>query len=481
MFSFGSESSGLKVKTQMKTNYIATLAALSVAVAGSAFGASHNDAPMIAKDPAANITDVYTFIGNRNGQKVLNLIMTVNPLSDPGNGVNYYSFDEDVLYSLHIGKPVIRNGQAVFTGDTSIRYNFRFKNNYKNRGTILSYGLGTEAGPIQTTGDARQNLLQTYSVERVQNNRSRILGRELEVAPVNVGERTTPNYYSNGQLITGATSFNELDSYTRETIHNIDGGVTVYAGQREDGFYADVPAIFDFLGVRNPGVDGFSGYNVHAIAIQVPVSEIVGNNDNGTVGVYATTSRPRVTIRGINGKDSGEWVQVGRMGNPLFNETLVALKDKDRYNMLSPRFDTSIFQTYASNCELAFLLNAVFSTNFVVNGRTDLVGIFMPDLIKVDTTTGPVPLAGQEGFSRLSFIGGDTTANGSGAQVASGWPNGRRLGDDVVDIALTAIASGPSYSSITNLGDNSSANDTEYNQVFPYAGTPFGGPTTTLH
>lgn len=450
--------------------------------ATNAFAASHNDAPLMNLDPSANITDVYSFISKTGSTKYLNVVMTVNPLSDPGNGVNYYKFDDNVQYSIHIAKPQIINGHPVFNGTTAQRYNFRFNTTYKNQNTILSYGLGTEAGAIQTTGDARQNMVQTYSVHRVTTNMTKNLAVGLKVPPVNVGERTTPNYYSGGQVISGANTEAELDSYTRETIYNLEGGVRVWAGQREDGFYADVPAIFDFLGIRNPGKDGFSGYNVHAIAMQIPVSNIVGNNDSPMVGVYATTSRGSVTVRSSqNVIHSTPWVQVSRMGNPLFNETLVALKDKDRYNMQPPIFDGSIFKKYAENCELAFLINAVFGTTFTVNNRSDLVGIFIPDLLKIDTSTGPVPLAGQSGFSRLSFIGGDTVANGAGAQVPSGWPNGRRFGDDVVDIALTAVASGPSYSSIVSLGDNTNANDSLYNNVFPYAGTPFGGPTTLLH
>ena len=167
--------------------------------------------------------------------------------------------------------------------------------------------------------------------------------------------------------------------------------------------------------------------------------------------------------------------------NPLFNETLVSLRHKDLYNETDPTVDRNTFRRYAENCELAFLANAVLGTNFQVNGRTDLVGFFIPDLIKVDTSTGPVKLAGQQGFNRLSLFGGDLVQSPfQGKAIPAGWPNGRRLGDDVVDIALTAVASGPSYSTITPVGDNVNANDASYNLVFPYAGTPFGGTTTTL-
>jgi hypothetical protein len=160
------------------------------------------------------------------------------------------------------------------------------------------------------------------------------------------------------------------------------------------------------------------------------------------------------------------------MGNPLFNEVLVALRDKDRYNRTEPTADSS-FATYARNPEVAVLINAVFGTSFQTTNRTDLAAIYIPDVLRVNTTTDPVRLTGSAGFSRLGFIGGDTTTGG----VSGGWPNGRRLGDDVLDIALTATASGPSYSAITVVGDNICANDQVYNAVFPYSATPHAGPT----
>lgn len=457
------------------------LTAIAVVAAGASLAASHNDAPLVTNDPAANITDVYSFITNGpKGQKMLNIVLTTNPLEDPGNGVNYYSFASDVMYSIHIAKA---DGQGnTFSGKPFRTYNFRFFPTYKNLDTILSYGLGTEAGPINNLGDARQNLVQKYNVFRVQGNQTvQLNAQPLLVPPVNVGPRTTPQYYdAQGNVKQGATSFDELDTYTKQALFTVGDGTRVWAGQREDGFYADVPAIFDFLGFRNPAQDGFSNFNVQSINLQVPVSEIVGNGEFPVVGVFATTSRRSIPIMG-NGQPE-KWVQVGRMGNPLFNETLVALRDKDFYNQSMPTRDAERFTKYARNCELAFLANAVLGTTFQVNNREDLVGIFIPDLLKIDTSTGPVNLAGEPGFNRLSVFGGDTVFSPfQNKQIAAGWPNGRRLGDDVVDIALTAVASGPSYSTIVSVGDNVDTNDALYNLTFPYAGTPFGGTTNGLH
>ena len=170
---------------------------------------------------------------------------------------------------------------------------------------------------------------------------------------------------------------------------------------------------------------------------------------------------------------------MNRETNPLFNEVLVALADKDNYNRTSPIVDPVEYATYALNPEIAVLINATFGTGFQITGRVDLQAVYIPDVIRVNTTTGPVPVSGDEKFNRLSFIGGDTVADENGNQIPSGWPNGRQLGDDVVDIALTAVASGPDFSTITVVGDNAAANDQVYNQTFPYAATPHAGPRNT--
>jgi hypothetical protein len=473
---------------------------------------SHSDAPLIKQDPQANLTDVYAFIGakyNDANTKVLNVVVAVHPFSDPGDGVIYERFSDDALYSIHITHPT--------TGATLQRYDFRFSDinplttpGLKNPDTILSYGLGTAAGPIITVGGPEQNYTQTYSVTRVIGATATSLGTGLGTPPPNVGGRTTPFYNDSvtGKAISGATTVSGLDSYTQQTVHSLAGGEVAFAGPREDGFYADTGAIFDLLDSRildndgdlgdglgqdGGGVDGFKGFNVLCYAIQIPVSALPSfqytapfadlanplpalGSANG-VGVYASVSRQRITLRRTNDEplNSGPWIQVNRLANPLFNEVLVALKDKDNYNRTAPTVDAALFATYALNPELAGLINFVFGTSFATSGRSDLAAVFIPDVIRVDTTTPPVALAGQGSFSRFGFAGGDTTTDGSGRVKSSGWPNGRRLGDDVVDVALTAIASGPTYSTVTVVGDNVHANDQIYNQVFPYAATPHSG------
>lgn len=488
------------------------LAAAFLACAGAgtptALASSHSDAPLIKLDPQANLTDVYAFVRQRTtGEKVLVVCVSVRPFCEPGDGVMYDAFSSDVLYSIHITDPN--------TGVEAQRFDFEFSTpsvvggNYKNTSTILRYGRGTAIGSIQTVGDAQQNFTQTYKVSRYAGSYRYYLGggtQILNVAPPNVGIKTTPLYNdANGRAVSGATSTATLDAYTQQTLYTltetqVPTGYTVFCGPREDGFYADTPGIFDLLesrildnngslgdglGQDGGGHDGFKGYNVLQYSIVIPLSSLPSYSYTGAlqpqstgVGVYASTSRQRVTYRASVGADvsQGNYVQVSRLGNPLFNEVLVALAGKDAYNRSSPVNDAATFATYAQNPEVAVLINAVFGTNFQTTGRADLQAIFIPDVIRVNTTTGPTKVAGDASFNRLSFIGGDTIANGAGTQIPAGWPNGRRFGDDVVDIALTAIASGPAFSTITVVGDNVSANDAVYNRVFPYGATPHAGP-----
>ncbi|MFN0135466.1 MAG: DUF4331 domain-containing protein [Phycisphaerae bacterium] len=470
----------------------------TLVVAGSAAAAAvasnHSDAPLIKQDPQANLTDVYAFIGRKYdnpNQKVLNVVVNCRPFSEPGDGAMYERFADDARYSIHITDPS--------TGVTNTRYDFFFTapdTGYKNVNTILQQGLGTQVGPIQDVGDARQNFTQRYNVVKVVGATETTIGTNLLIPPPNVGKNVTPFYNdASGRAVSGADTFAELDRYTQQTIHNLSDSAVSFAGSRDDSFYCDIPGIFDLLDVRildnngtladglgqdGNGFDGFKGFNVLTFAVQIPVEQLTNGSFNSPffgaqtgVGVYASISRPAMRMLAPDGTRSfgGGWVQVSRLANPFFNEGLVATVDKDRLNHTSPVDDATNFATYALNPELAALINFVYGTSFVTSGRTDLAAIFIPEVLKVNTTTDPVRLDNEPGFSRFGFVGGDTT-NG----VSSGWPNGRRFGDDVADIALTAIASGPTYSPITVVGDNVTGNDIAYHTVFPYAATPHAGP-----
>ncbi len=486
---------------------IAALFALAVAPARAS---SHMDAPLITLDPSANTTDVYAFLQKRpsDNAKVLVTSLAVYPFEEPGIGPNKYNFDDNVLYQIHLSLGTDRTA-----GLPTISYQFRFTTTYKNQGTILQSYLGV----VSDVDDANQNLTQHYTLTKVDHrtNTSTVLG--TGVVPPNNQGIATPFYNTgdNGENLAkpGVSSATALDKYTKQAISTFTAGSASYvafAGQREDGFYADVQAVFDLLQFRTGKAtfDSQAGFNVHEMVLGIPVSEL--GSDQQVVGVYATTSRQtmRVLTDGagsVGQANSGAFVQVGRQGNPLFNEGLVAIQDKDLYSRTQPSSDSTLFDKYARTPELAHLINAIIFKGQMVapeTNRTDLVGIFIPDVIKVDLSTNAARLAGgganfaanpdDTGFSRLGIFGGDTltstvqTGFFNNGTLPGGWPNGRRYGDDVLDIAVTAILSDlrdPANPKITSGDgiDNVSKNDSVFSKTFPYAGTPHNGRNHDHH
>jgi hypothetical protein len=474
----------------MVTNMKKSLLPLALlASTASLVASSHMDAPLITLDDAANLTDVYAFVSTApaNG-KYLTLGMSVYPFEDPGIGPNKFNFDDRVAYAVHVS-----TGADVAAGRKTYSYVFLFRTTYKTQATILQ----SYTGVVQNVDDAAQNLTQRYDVLeidwRMGGNGVSYLGTGI-VPPNNQG-RATPHYNQlagDGPALDGVATAAQMDRYTAQTITSLSHGLVAWAGQRDDGFYADVGATFDLLSLRNPGKDSQKGFNVHTIVVQVPVQRIGG--DMQVVGVHASTYRQQVEFRTESSDpiQFGPFVQVGRQGNPLFNEAFVAIADKDAYNRLTPETDQARFLQYALQPELAALLNAiVFAPNplpGIETNRTDLAGIFVPDLIRCDLSTPPVRLAGggaghttnpdDAGFSRLSIFGGDTLASAlQNTQVPGGWPNGRRFGDDVFDIGVSAVISDLRVSPpvIRIAGDNVDANDIAYSKVMPYAPTPHNG------
>jgi hypothetical protein len=501
----------------MKTNIHPLNRALSALLAAlmagpallgpSAMASSHMDAPLITLDPAANTTDVYAFVRMAGGQKVLVTALGVYPHEEPGIGPNKYNFDDNVLYEIHVA-----TGEDVAEGKPTYSYQFQFKTEYKTRATVLQSYLGV----VNDIGDAAQNLVQTYTITKVDHRPRKVRAKDASddkyqrlpprtvvigtgIVPPNNQGNATPFYNQgdNGEnpAKDGRATFTEFDRYTQQATMVYSNGYRAFAGQREDGFYGDIQSIFDLLKLRSPGKDSQGGFNMHLLSLVIPVSELGG--DQQVVGVYATTSRRQVRVLRERGDATGgRWVQVGRQGNPLFCEALVGIEDKDRYNRTSPEDDNVLFRKYAENPELAKLINLlVFGGNgpAIESNRTDIAGIFIPDLIKVDLSTGPVRVAGSGpghpvnpddvGFSRLSIFGNDTLTSTvqegfGGGVIPGGWPNGRRFGDDVVDIAVSALISdlrGPLVIRVADGVDGVSANDSGYNKVFPYGGTPHNG------
>ena len=284
----------------------------------------------------------------------------------------------------------------------------------------------------------------------------------------------------------GVSSEGDLDPYTRAAIKNLRRGYRSFAGQRDDGFYADIQSIFDLdfsfgLDFSSPAkpFDSQGGFNVHTIVLNIPMEELDGAS---IAGVYATTSRIAESEDEDDDEDDREWRQVGRQGNPLFAEALIAIAKKDLYNQTRPNVDETEFATFAENPELS----AIFGVQEIIPGL--LRSIYIPDMIKVDLTTGRARLAGQAGFDRLGVFGDDVLQSqvqdpfGNGGLIPGGWPNGRRFGDDVVDIAVIALGlAGPADFEALGLGfagadvDRVTENDITFNDVFPYAATPLNG------
>ncbi len=498
----------------------AVAAALAIGAAAlvpaPVFASSHMDAPLITLDDPANTTDVYSFVASANGIKYLVTALSVYPFEEPGIGPNTYRFDDNVLYSLHVA-----TGDDVAAGKATYTYDFQFATTFKNQQTILQAYLGV----VNAVNDANQNLVQNYTVsqtdftQKKSKQRPVVLGTGI-VPPNNQG-LVTPKYNvaNNGEnpAREGVADATLLDDYTKASIANLDGTL-VFAGQRDDAFYADIQSIFDLdfsFGGPNKPFDSQGGFNVHTIVLAIPVTKLPGG-DQQIVGVYGSTSRRQVTVLGsprttgnvTKGeplrsapKNKGKYIQVARQGNPLFNEALVSIVDKDFYSRSKPSIDSTVFAKYALAPELAKVLGvpAAQQTN-----RTDLAGIFIPDLIKTDLSTGPAKLAGgtnpgaapnDVGFNRLSIFGGDTltsaiqpTSPFGPNVVPGGWPNGRRFGDDVIDIAVLAILSDLRTSPPTVVAGSAGAdvdkvnkNDIGYNKVFPYAATPLNGRNHPHH
>jgi hypothetical protein len=508
------------------------LAAAALLLPNRATASSHMDAPLITKDPAANTTDVYAFVsggehGDTNNYLVVGL--GVYPFEEPGIGPNLYNFDDNVLYQIHICTTNKARGlpkaaaNDVTAGRATISYQFKFNTTYSDRNTILVSYLGV----ITNIGDPSQNILQTYSVTKIdhtRNNKATVIvpaGQGL-VPPNNEGDATP--FYNNGLsganlALAGVADPDKLDSYTRQAVFTNAQGYLAFAGQRDDGFYADVLSVFDLLQLRNPGHDSQKGYNIHEMVLRIPISEL--GSEMQSVGVYATTSRRAISVlrnganftgsqlahldnvnknpfapapEGVATVEEGGWVQVARQGNPLFNEVLVGVVDKDLYSRTIPTIDNAVFAKYALNPEPAALFKLIYNLpNYgaIDVNRTDIASIFIPDVIKVDLSTGPARLQGggqdDAGYSPLGVFGGDTlNSKLTGGAVSGGWPNGRRWGDNVVDVALNALLdstnlAAPGFGLIgpPTFTTGVTANDEIYNKVFPYESTPQNGRNHT--
>ncbi len=445
------------------TRHIVSLVSLFVIALGLMPGraSSHREAPLIAQDPLADNTDVYAFRSPASADKVT-LIANFIPFQKPDGGPNFYSFDPNVVYAIHVDN----SGDAV----EDITFEWRFVTETRNPGTFL-YNTGT----VTSIDDPDLNVRQFYSLTRIDGprrtgSRNELSGR-LPVPPPNIGPRSTPNY---GGLGGG--------------VQNLAGGIGVFAGQRDEGFYVDL-GIFDLLGVGSGQVeDSTAGFNVSTLAIELPTSALArsgstpanASDPNAIIGVWATASRFATRTLTAGGQThSGALVQVSRLGNPLVNEAVIDLARKDAFNGLEPTGD-AVALDRVTDPEVPKLLQAIFNVQSPPTPRNDLVTIFLTGLPGLNQPANVRPAE----MLRLNMaIPPSANPNTGGVLKGdlAGFPNGRRVGDDVLDIVLQAAAGAtpltPAFNRSPNnaLGDGVNGNDVPYLGVFPYLGIPHAG------
>ena len=449
----------------------AVVAAALVGAVGpsGATASSHREAPLISDDPAADNTDTYAFV-SPDKPNTVTIIANYYPFQDPAGGPNYYRFDPTVRYELKVDN----DGDA----EEDVTYRFRFSTAVGNGNTFL-YNTGQVTSPT----DADLNVKQTYSVTRIEEGgSSTVLGSSLPVPPANIGPRSNPTY----------------DDF--QGVGDLGSNRKVFAGPRDDPFFVDLGSIFDLGGLRpfneahiiplrnEGGEDGVRNYNVFSIALQVPKTDLLqAPMADGTIGIYASASRQATRVLNTNGTIStmGDWVQVSRLGNPLINEVVIPLGQKDLWNASDPADDEQFLNRYTTP-ELAGLVNVLYPTlpDTQTTGRGDLVAVLLTgvpglnftgsteaDLLRLNTGIAPTKKP-----EALGVLAGDL----------QGFPNGRRLADDVTDIEIRAIACG--YGSflngllgLCNLSPNNTLNDGvdknkgNFLNSFPYVAAPSQG------
>lgn len=435
-------------RTRSRLAVLGTAAAVAVGlfaglgpIAGGA--SSHREAPLIAADPQADNTDLYAFVSPDDPSSVT-IISNWIPFEAPAGGPNFFAFGQGVRYDVRI------DNDADAKPDTIYRWTFR--NHYRNPDSFLY-----NTGPVTSLDDADLNFYQTYDVERLNVDRhtARTIVNDETVVPSRVGDASMPNYTTlRNQGIVDTT----------------DG--SFFAGQADDPFFADL-RVFNLLyggDLSETGDDTLAEYNVNTFALQVPKAKLAkgGNEDtNPIVGIWSTASRRA---------PGGSWVQVSRLGMPLVNEVVIPAGKKDAWNASKPTGDGQ-FLSYVTDPEVARLIEAVYGIPAPATPRNDLVSVFLTGVDGLNMPDGVVPSEQlrlnmsidpcTSGCSTLGVIGGDT----------AGFPNGRRLSDDVLDAALQVVE-GVLVGQDTGLGDGVDANDKSFGGSFPYLALPHSGSST---
>ncbi len=448
-------------KTTLVAGLVGATAAACV-VAATSTGSSHREAPLTALDPTADNTDVYAFVPG-DAPDTVTLIANWVPFEDPAGGPNFYRFDDRAGYYINIDN----------TGDgaADLRYRFDFGTKVRNPDSFL-YALPG----VTSINDSKLNVIQRYSVtrERIKGGKvvdTKRLAHNVPVAPNNVGPMTFPDY----------------DKVAGEALADLPGDGKVFAGPVEDPFFVDLGTTFDAINIRKGtgnaggGKDDLAGYNVHAIALQVPKSQVTRDRrgvkgagaGNAVVGVWSSTTRERLNVLGRRATTSE--AQVSRLGNPLINEVVIPLGRKDQFNATQPKDDAANYGKYVTSPELAKVINVLFpGLGVPETGRDDIVTALLTgipgltqigsspaaaDTLKINLGVPPSPAP-----NRFGVLAGDT----------QGFPNGRRLGDDVVDISLRVVG-GFLKGNKLPLGDGVDVNDAPFRTSFPYLAPPKNG------
>lgn len=474
-------------------------AAFAVAALGSVSlggASSHREAPYITTDPQADATDLYAFV-SPDAPDTVTFIANYIPFQEAASGPNFYRWGDDVLYEINIDN----DGDAI--EDISFQFDFRSDINPAN-----AFGPNTflaNTGPVASLDDPDLNLRQFYSVSMMTGE-----GGAARGGTVIAGA-------SNLQVIpydAGPTSYPDYNAVAAQGIYTLGNGVKVFVGPRDDSFFIDVGGVFDLLNLGTPD-DQLSDNNVQSIVIQVPIAMLsasgampTGMSDpNAIIGVRTTSYRQGVRVlrnlgdtgstlgqHGTGALESlpsvnrGPWVQLSRLDLPLINEVIIPLKDKDRWNGSKPKNDgqflpyvngTAPGSTATAAPHYGALLEIVFGAAGVdvpAAPRTDLVNALLLGISGVNLRTGETPSSqlrlnmmikpdNTTADNRLGVVGGDL----------QGFPNGRRLADDVLDIETVVVAGFLVDSTIDPPlagGDGVNANDVPFLSTFPYIAPP---------
>ena len=443
----------------------AALTAAGLAVTGSALAlapgtgvaSSHREAPLIAGNPLSDNTDTYAFVSPDNPE-MTTLIANWIPFQDPSGGPNFYPFGA-AGYRYNI--KVDNNGDAK----PDITYQWTFTNDDKRAGSTFLYNNG----PVNSFDDETLLFKQTYKLDKIDAaGKATTIVDSGKTAPSNVGEASMPNYAA----------------LRDEAIVSTTDGAKSFAGQADDSFFLDL-RVFDLLygtNLKEAGNDTLTGYNVNTIAFQVPTSTLTeGGDGSGIVGVWSTTDQQTLQLSAGKAEPTGDFVQVSRLGSPLVNEVVIPVSLKDAFNSLTPDQDATVMEAVArvKDPEVPKLIAKIYGIEAPAAPRDDLVAAFLTGIKGLNQ---PPKVTPSEQLRLNTKIAPAANPNRLGvlAKDTAGFPNGRRLTDDVVDIELQALEGAITKGIIKPLaaGDGVNENDLEFGSTFPYVALPHSGSST---